>query len=132
MAFKMKGFKPHDMYDKQRADTHKEHLALKEKGYKHSPYKQYDPVKKPVGPYSPQAMAEYMEREVHNLDAKHPMNYHSFQNPKRVKRPLRDLDDQRRPKAKKPSSFKKSCNCWKGHSRVPGTKPCAKGSCKKN
>ena len=26
----------------------------------------------------------------------------------------------------------KSCNCWEGHSRVPGTKPCAKGSCKKD
>jgi hypothetical protein len=26
----------------------------------------------------------------------------------------------------------KSCNCWKGHSRVPGTKPCAPGSCKKD
>jgi len=26
----------------------------------------------------------------------------------------------------------KTCSCWKGHSRVPGTKPCAKGSCKKD
>ena len=26
---------------------------------------------------------------------------------------------------------KKSCNCWKGYKRVKGTKPCAKGSCKK-
>ena len=34
MAFKMKGFKPHNMYDKQRAETHDEHLALKNKGYK--------------------------------------------------------------------------------------------------
>jgi|TARA_R110000744_G_scaffold365831_1_gene474717 hypothetical protein len=39
MAFKMKGFEPHNMYDAQKAETHKEHLALKEKGYKHSPYK---------------------------------------------------------------------------------------------
>jgi len=39
MAFKMKGFKPHNMYDKQKAETHNEHLELKEKGYKHSPYK---------------------------------------------------------------------------------------------
>tara|TARA_R110001592_G_scaffold165733_1_gene400204 strand:+ start:646 stop:870 length:225 start_codon:yes stop_codon:yes gene_type:complete len=38
MAFKMKGFKPHNMYDTQKAETHKEHLALKEKGYDHSPY----------------------------------------------------------------------------------------------
>ena len=59
-------FKPHDMYSKEKANTHKEHLALKEKGYKHSPYKAKD------------------------------------------------------------------CTCWKGHSRVPGTKPCAPGSCKKN
>jgi hypothetical protein len=26
----------------------------------------------------------------------------------------------------------KSCNCWDGYSRVPGTKPCEKGSCKKD
>jgi len=26
---------------------------------------------------------------------------------------------------------KKSCNCWDGYKRVPGTKPCAKGSCTK-
>jgi len=27
---------------------------------------------------------------------------------------------------------KKDCNCWDGYSRVPGTKPCAKGSCEKD
>ncbi|MCX6419309.1 MAG: peptidoglycan-binding domain-containing protein [Actinobacteria bacterium] len=26
---------------------------------------------------------------------------------------------------------KKSCNCWNGYERVPGTKPCAPGSCRK-
>ena len=26
---------------------------------------------------------------------------------------------------------KKDCNCWEGYDRVPGTKPCAKGSCEK-
>jgi|TARA_R100000084_G_scaffold77014_1_gene34952 hypothetical protein len=25
----------------------------------------------------------------------------------------------------------KDCNCWEGYKRVPGTKPCAKGSCTK-
>lgn len=25
----------------------------------------------------------------------------------------------------------KDCTCWSGYSRVPGTKPCAEGSCKK-
>jgi hypothetical protein len=30
------------------------------------------------------------------------------------------------------SPAKKSCSCWKGYSRVPGTKPCAPGSCKKD
>ena len=38
MAFKMKGFKPHNMYKTEKAETHKEHLALKDKGYDHSPY----------------------------------------------------------------------------------------------
>ena len=27
--------------------------------------------------------------------------------------------------------LQKSCNCWESHERVPGTKPCAKGSCRK-
>ena len=27
---------------------------------------------------------------------------------------------------------KKDCNCWSGYERVPGTEPCAKGSCKKS
>tara|TARA_R100000951_G_C2636243_1_gene179396 strand:- start:1271 stop:1474 length:204 start_codon:yes stop_codon:yes gene_type:complete len=39
MVFKMKGFEPHNMYKTEKAETHKEHLALKEKGYDHSPYK---------------------------------------------------------------------------------------------
>ncbi len=26
----------------------------------------------------------------------------------------------------------KKCTCWKGYSRVPGTKPCTPGSCGKN
>tara|TARA_R100000734_G_scaffold17011_1_gene13187 strand:- start:424 stop:600 length:177 start_codon:yes stop_codon:yes gene_type:complete len=46
MAFKMKGFKPHNMYDKKFVETKEEHLALKEKGYSHSPYKT---AKKKVG-----------------------------------------------------------------------------------
>ena len=26
---------------------------------------------------------------------------------------------------------KKGCTCWKTHERVPGTKPCASGSCRR-
>tara|TARA_R100001463_G_scaffold85139_4_gene140035 strand:+ start:30289 stop:30546 length:258 start_codon:yes stop_codon:yes gene_type:complete len=29
-----------------------------------------------------------------------------------------------------PAAMKK-CNCWDGYKRVPGTKPCAPGSCQK-
>jgi len=35
----MDKFKPHRMYDSQKAETHKEHLSLKKKGYEHSPNK---------------------------------------------------------------------------------------------
>ena len=42
MAFKMKGFKAHNMYKTEKAETHKEHLALKDKGYDHNPYKKVD------------------------------------------------------------------------------------------
>ena len=38
MAFKMKGFEPHNMYKTEKAETYKEHLDLKKKGYDHSPY----------------------------------------------------------------------------------------------
>ncbi len=37
--FKMKGFEPHNMYKTEKAGTYEEHLALKGKGYDHSPYK---------------------------------------------------------------------------------------------
>lgn len=26
----------------------------------------------------------------------------------------------------------RKCGCWKGYSRVPGTRPCAPGSCKRD
>ena len=71
MAFKMKGFKAHNMYKTERAETEAEHNALENKGFDHNPYKMLSPFNK------------------------------------------------------------KKCNCWKGHERVPGTKPCAKGSCRK-
>jgi len=35
----MKGFKPHNMYDKKKVNTHEEHVKLKEKGYNHTPLK---------------------------------------------------------------------------------------------
>jgi|8_EtaG_2_1085327.scaffolds.fasta_scaffold54568_2 hypothetical protein len=37
--YKKEEFKPHNMYDRQKAQTYQEHLDLKEKGYTHSPYK---------------------------------------------------------------------------------------------
>ena len=39
MAFKMKGFEPHNMYKTKKANTHKDHLDLEKKGYDHNPYK---------------------------------------------------------------------------------------------
>ena len=62
---KKEGFEPHNMYDRQKAETHKEHLKLKKRGYGHTPLKE------------------------------------------------------------------KSCDCWDGYERVPGTKPCTNNSCKK-
>jgi hypothetical protein len=41
-------------------------------------------------------------------------------------------DDRHKESRFKNGPTKKTCNCWKGHSRVPGTKPCAPGSCKKD
>ena len=37
-----------------------------------------------------------------------------------------------KPKQNKSPLEKQGCDCWSGYSRVPGTKPCAPGSCKKN
>ena len=53
MAFKMKGFKAHDMYEpktgkKVVADTYQEHLELGKKGYTHkSPKQQKEDKKRP-------------------------------------------------------------------------------------
>jgi len=38
-TMKDKKFEPHMMYDAKKAETHKEHLELKNKGYGHSPNK---------------------------------------------------------------------------------------------
>jgi hypothetical protein len=58
-------------------------MAFKMKGF--SPFTQYDPVKKPVGPITPSTKAEYMNREVWNLverqkagDFDKNIEYHSF------------------------------------------------------
>jgi len=102
---KKESFKPHNMYDKQKAETKKEHSELKEKGYGHSPIK---------------------KRGLWD-------NIHDKR--KRGEK-MRSKGDKGAPTEKalkeSQSPAKKSCSCWKGHSRVPGTKPCAPGSCKKN
>ena len=58
-------------------------MGFKMKGF--SPFTQYDPVKKPVGPVTPSTKAEYMNREVWNLvekqkagDFDKSTEYHSF------------------------------------------------------
>tara|TARA_R110002012_G_scaffold294591_1_gene490803 strand:+ start:150 stop:467 length:318 start_codon:yes stop_codon:yes gene_type:complete len=38
MAFKMKGFEPHNMYKTEKANTKADHDRLKKQGYDHSPY----------------------------------------------------------------------------------------------
>ena len=38
MAFKMKGFEPHNMYKTKKAKTKADHDRLKKEGYDHSPY----------------------------------------------------------------------------------------------
>ena len=43
MAFKMKGFEPHNMYKTERAETKAEHNTLKKKGFDHNPYKKTAP-----------------------------------------------------------------------------------------
>ena len=63
-----KKFEEHMMYDAKKAETHKEHLELKEKGYSHS------------------------------------------KSGFKMRTPFR---------------------CWKGYTRVPGTKEFSDGSCKK-
>jgi len=42
----MKGFKPHNMYKTEKANTYKEHLALEKKDYDHNPYKKLSPLTK--------------------------------------------------------------------------------------
>tara|TARA_R100000664_G_scaffold33368_2_gene50306 strand:+ start:650 stop:1042 length:393 start_codon:yes stop_codon:yes gene_type:complete len=51
MAFKMKGFEPHNMYKTKKANTHKDHLALEKKGYDHNPYKKVSSFTKTTDPF---------------------------------------------------------------------------------
>lgn len=37
----------------------------------------------------------------------------------------------RRRRASRPRTAESDCTCWEGYERVPGTKPCASGSCRK-
>ena len=43
MAFKMKGFKPHNMYKTEKANTKADHDRLGKQGYDHSPYNKKGP-----------------------------------------------------------------------------------------
>lgn len=38
MAFKLKGFEPHNMYKTEKAKTKADHDRLEKQGYDHSPY----------------------------------------------------------------------------------------------
>tara|TARA_R110002020_G_scaffold339621_1_gene554712 strand:- start:406 stop:660 length:255 start_codon:yes stop_codon:yes gene_type:complete len=79
MAFKMKGFKAHDMY-----------LGENNKKWSHE---------KPSGKHA-------------HVVAKNETAHKVLMN--------------------EDSAFaKRECKCWKYHERVPGTKSCAKGSCRK-
>jgi hypothetical protein len=43
MAFKMKGFEPHNMYKTEKANTKADHDRLEKQGYDHSPYNKMVP-----------------------------------------------------------------------------------------
>lgn len=49
----------------------------------------------------------------------------------KIMKPGKDYDFPGDKKVKE-TPLLKTCNCWKGHSRVSGTKPCAPGSCEKD
>ena len=70
MAFKMKGFEPHNMYKTEKAETHEEHLALKEKGYDHSPYNKTVSWKYGDGTYSGELIPS-METKTHRYARTH-------------------------------------------------------------
>jgi hypothetical protein len=60
MAFKMKGFKAHNMYKTERAKTEAEHDALEKKGYDHNPYKKLSPFN--MDPMSAQLIPMAVDR----------------------------------------------------------------------
>jgi len=70
MAFKMKGFKPHNMYKTEKAETHKEHLTLEKKGYDHSPYDKKVSWKYGKGTYSGDLIPS-METKTHRYARTH-------------------------------------------------------------
>tara|TARA_R110002020_G_scaffold32271_2_gene99430 strand:- start:208 stop:585 length:378 start_codon:yes stop_codon:yes gene_type:complete len=112
MAFKMKGFKPHNMYKTEKAETNKEHLALKEKGYDHSPYNKYK--------------SDAQRKAVHASKAesalKKPLVGDQDQLPENLKQKI--LDTPMKKYGKSPMKKAKGIDgkaCWKGY-KLQGTK----------
>ena len=63
MAFKMKGFKPHNMYKTEKANTKADHDRLEKQGFDHSPYD-----KALVG--NQHELPEFLQKEIKNSPAK--------------------------------------------------------------
>ena len=70
MAFKMKGFEPHNMYKTERAETKADHDKLKEKGYDHNPYQKTVSWKYGKGTYSG-TLIPSMETKTHRYARTH-------------------------------------------------------------
>ena len=111
MAFKLKGFKAHNMYKTKRAKTPEQHKYWEEKGYDHSPYD-----KALVG--NQDELPGFLKEKIEASPVKKQTGYRHKKSGVYV------------PGGPSPYD-KKDCTCWKGYSRVRGTKPCAPGSCKK-
>ena len=70
MAFKMKGFKPHNMYKTKKANTKAEHNSLEKKGYDHSSYDKTVSWKYGKGTYSG-TLIPSMETKTHRYARTH-------------------------------------------------------------
>ena len=70
MAFKMKGFKAHNMYKTKKANTKADHDRLEKQGYDHSPYDKKVSWKYGSGTYSG-TLIPSMETETHRYARTH-------------------------------------------------------------
>jgi len=84
--------------------------------------------------FSPQRIKDAVDnknfKEAERLLEEYRMTLDGSRNPKEINAVLKSIKNLKE-YIQRNKEAKSKCNCWDGYKRVPGTKPCAPGSCEK-